>query len=169
MMTKLSKALEPQIKLINIKLQQLPEKDRQALLLLSVFAALLIFIFAIYLPAQSYHDRARQNAQIGQELYQWLESKEQQAKSTSPKSQAKSSNRSLLTLVTETAKSSGLSLKRVQPEGSDRIRLWLEAAPFNQMIIAIDKLQSLHNLKIDELSMDRKDSGKVDARATLSR
>jgi general secretion pathway protein M len=169
MMTKLSKALEPQIKQINDKLQQIPDKDRQALLLLSVFAALLVFIFAIYLPAESYHDRARQNAQIGKELYQWLESKEQQAKLTSPKTQGKSSNQSLLTLVTETAKTNGLSLKRVQPEGGDRIRLWLEAAPFNQVIIAIDKLQSLHNLKIDELSMDRKDSGKVDARATISR
>lgn len=166
----LVKAFEPQIKQANSKLQQMPEKDRQALLVLSVFAAILIFIYAIYLPLESYHDRARQNAEVSQELYQWLKSKEAQAKAISkqPKGAGNSSD-SLLTQATETAKNNGLSLKRVQPEGNDRIRLWLEDVPFNQVLMALDKLQSERGLNIEEVSIDRKAPGKVDARATISR
>lgn len=166
----LIKAFEPQIKQANSKLQQMPEKDRQALLILSVFAAILIFTYLIYLPLEAYHDRARQNAEISQELYQWLKSKEKQAKAVSNKPKgAGSSNDSLLTQVTETSKNNGLSLKRVQPEGNDKIRLWLEDVPFNQVLIALDKLQSERGLKVEEVSIDRKAPGKVDARATISR
>jgi general secretion pathway protein M len=166
----LTKAFEPQIKQANSKLQQMPEKDRQALLALSVFAAVLIFVYVIYLPLEAYHDRARQNAEVSQELYQWLKSKEKQAKAVSKKPKgAGSSNDSLLTQVTETSKNNGLSLKRVQPEGNDKIRLWLEDVPFNQVLIALDKLQSERGLKIEEVSIDRKAPGKVDARATISR
>lgn len=166
----LTKAFEPQIKQAHSKLQQMPEKDRKALLILSVFTAVLIFIYAIYLPLEAYHDRARQNAEVSQELYQWLKSKESQAKAVSKKpAGANSSNDSLLTQVTETAKDNGLGLKRVQPEGNDKIRLWLEDAPFNQVLIALDKLQSERGLKIEEVSIDRKAPGKVDARATIRR
>lgn len=169
MKNKITKALEPHLKPLKNKIDQLPEKDRLYLYTLSIFGAVLIFIYAIYLPLADFHDKSIQQATIKQELYEWLKSKEPQARAQQKSPKAASSNQSLLTLATNSAKNNGLNLKRVEPEGNDRIRLWIEDAPFNQVLIALDKLQNEHGLQIEEVSVDRKAPGKVDARATISR
>jgi len=166
----ITQALEPQLKQLHDKLQQLPENDRKALTALVIVVGLLLFYFIIFQPIQNYHDHAQQNAAMRQELYQWLESKQSQVKAlkkTSPAGQ--SGNQSLLTLVTTTLKETGISVKRIQPEGNDRIRVWLEAIPFNRLLGTLNRLRGQYGLNVEEISVDRQKPGKVDARITIKR
>lgn len=165
----INKALAPHLKDASQKFNALPEKDQRALIVLSVFAAVVIFVFAIFIPAQEFHDRALRDMGNEQELYQWLKSKESQVKSQPKQTKTSSTNQSLLTIVTASSKDNGLNLKRVQPEGSKRIRLWLEDAPFNRILMSFDQLQNQYGLSIEEISIDRKAAGQADARATISR
>jgi len=80
-------------------------------------------------------------------------------------------NRSLLALVDETAKQSGLgqAMQRVEPEGQDKVRIQLDNALFNDMSQWLEKLELTYNIHVDRISIDKEDrSGFVNARVTLA-
>jgi len=78
--------------------------------------------------------------------------------------------RSLLSVADSTARAGGLgpALKRVEPEGSDSVRVWLEGAPFDVLIKWLGTLSTVHGVDAETVTMERSDaSGRVDARLTL--
>jgi len=82
----------------------------------------------------------------------------------------RTSGRSLLTLVDQTAKQSGLgaALTRVEPQGSDKLRIRLENVAFDQMIRWLGVLAQEYGVAIDSAVVDREDtSGLVNARLVL--
>ncbi len=71
------------------------------------------------------------------------------------------------TLITQSAGSLGLTIRRLEPEGS-RIRIALEEADFDQVIVWLDTLESDHSLRVVSLEMDRRPApGVVSARVVL--
>lgn len=74
---------------------------------------------------------------------------------------------SLLTLVDRTAKSGrlGAALKRVQPDGERRVRVWMEAASFDDVMHWLVLLDTRHGVQIESSVFEMKqDPGRVDAR-----
>jgi general secretion pathway protein M len=55
---------------------------------------------------------------------------------------------SVLSLVDGSARAQGLSLKRVQPEGEGRARVWLEAASFDALIPWLTGLETAHRVRV---------------------
>ncbi len=77
---------------------------------------------------------------------------------------------SLLSLVDQTAKRSGLgsAVKRVEPDGSDKVRIRLERVNFDKMMRWLEGLQSKHAVSIDTITVDQhQDSGMANVRLTL--
>jgi len=78
---------------------------------------------------------------------------------------------SLLSLADSTARSGGLAgaLKRVEPDGSDSVKVWLEGAPFDQLIQWLGSLAERYGVSVDTVSMERVAdvAGRVNARLTL--
>jgi general secretion pathway protein M len=149
--------------------QQLPERDRLALGLLGGFLAILIIVYGIVLPSYDFHKQARDRFDSDTQLLQWLQAQETAVKQL-PKAQIKptaSSQQSPLTFVTQSAKQHQLSLKRVQPEGSNKLRLWLESAPMDKSLNWLKGL-SQGGLVIDDISIERQGpQGMANIRATL--
>jgi general secretion pathway protein M len=84
--------------------------------------------------------------------------------------QAAGNGTSLLTLVDQTAKSAGLgtSVKRVEPQGDDKLRVQLEQVSFDQMILWLDSLKQEHGVVAINVIVDRQtESGQVNARLLL--
>lgn len=82
------------------------------------------------------------------------------------------SNRSLLAIVDGSSKQTGISgqIKRMQPEGQKSVRLWLEDAPFDDLIRWLNQLQTQHGIAVTAASIDRQDkAGTVKVRLTLER
>ena len=79
--------------------------------------------------------------------------------------------RSLLATADSTARSGGLgaSLKRVEPEGSRNVRVWLENAPFDLVVKWLGTLSTTYGIETDSASMERVagEDGKINARLTL--
>ncbi len=76
----------------------------------------------------------------------------------------------LLTRVDTAARSHGLAdaLKRVQPEGSDNIRVWLEGASFDAVLRWLHEIAG-GGVQISALVVDRAETpGSINARVTLS-
>ncbi len=78
--------------------------------------------------------------------------------------------RSLLTLVDQTAKTAGLgtAVKRVEPQGEDKLRVQLEQVSFDKVILWLGTLKQAHGVNIVNAVIDRQtDNGQVNARLTL--
>lgn len=78
--------------------------------------------------------------------------------------------RSLLTLVDQTARAAGLgpALKRLAPQGEDKLSAQLDAVEFDQLIPWLGALEREHRIAIANLSVDRTGtSGRVNARVIL--
>ena len=78
----------------------------------------------------------------------------------------------LLTLVEQTAKQGGLAgaLKRVEPQGSDRARVWLEQANFDALVRWLADVQERMGVYAESAVVDpQKEAGVVNARLVLRR
>ncbi len=78
--------------------------------------------------------------------------------------------RSLLTLVDQTARAAGLgaALKRVTPQGADRLSAQFDAVEFDKLIPWLGALERDHRIAIINLSVDRATAaGQVNARAIV--
>lgn len=78
--------------------------------------------------------------------------------------------RSLLALADATARSAGLeaALKRVEPVGTNSVRVTFEIASFDRLVDWIESLARDYGIEATDLSADRADGiGLVNARVTL--
>ncbi|WP_439134705.1 type II secretion system protein GspM [Pseudomaricurvus sp.] len=146
---------------------KLPERDRMALILLSSFLGLLIIVYGVILPAMDYHQQARQTFQDEQALLYWLKAQEpaiQAVRSTPQTGQSFSGNP--LSLVNGSAKDFQLSIKRLQPENSGNLRVWMENVNFDNTLQWLHHLQA-QGLKLSDISIDQQAKGRVNIRATF--
>jgi len=78
---------------------------------------------------------------------------------------------SLLALVDRSARAAGMSasLKRVEPEGKDKVRVWLEDVIFDVLIPWVADLQKSQGVTPESLVVDRQPTlGHVNARLVLA-
>ena len=78
--------------------------------------------------------------------------------------------RSLLAVTDSTARAGGLgtALRRVEPEGSDSVRVWLEGASFDVLVKWLGTLSTTHGINAESATMERGEAaGQVNARLTL--
>ncbi len=109
-------------------------------------------------------------------LLQWMRNSEQQVTTLRASSESRNPSNtgssSLLALVDQTAKRSklGAAIKRVEPEGSQNVRLWLEQASFDNILLWLAKIKQNHGIEVSRISVDQPDSpGIVNARISLQR
>ncbi len=138
----------------------------------AVLAALLFYWLLIWEPMARHAAELRAGMAESRELIAYLQEAEVEARrlGRNRPAAASGSGRSLLSTVDSSSKKAGLSeyIKRIQPEGQDSVRLWIENAPFEPLANWLLQLQSQHGVILDNGSLDRADrAGAVKARLTL--
>jgi general secretion pathway protein M len=81
-----------------------------------------------------------------------------------------SSGQSLLGVIDRSAKTKQLgdSVKRVQPDGTSKARVWLENAKFDVVIGWLEELESRYGVSVDTISLEKQEvEGLVDARISF--
>ena len=87
--------------------------------------------------------------------------------SSGQKTSQKKSGQSLLVVVDQTAKKNKLAeaLKRVEPDGSDRVRVWMDNASFDDVANWLGILRSDYQLDVESAVFDKVEaSGLVNVR-----
>lgn len=151
-----------------------PRNDQRAIRVLLLFFFVVGLYFLIWQPARNALADATSYYENRRELFQWAKGNEEEIrkllgqKGTSGKEAL--GGRSLLTIVTESAKQEGIQLKRFEPKGESAVNLWLEGAPFNEMVVWLDGLRGKYEVRIDQVSVDRdpQKPGKVSVKLQLS-
>ena len=94
------------------------------------------------------------------ELLQWMQNSERQINTLRANTGAQgrrvsSDGGSLLALVDQTAKRSklGKAIKRVEPEGSQGVRLWLEQASFDSVLLWLAKIKQGYGVEVSRISI----------------
>ncbi|MCH9692554.1 MAG: type II secretion system protein M [Gammaproteobacteria bacterium] len=151
------------------KWQNLPANDRRALSVLGLFAAGVFIIFGLFQPAKHFFERAQSGALASRELVEWINNQKPQLQrlqsavaKTNPQTEG-----TLLQRATTVAKSRKIEIKRFEPEGDTRIRLWIDEVRYQDLQLWLDDLLQqkvvIRSLNIDALG----DAGMVSSRLTL--
>lgn len=149
----------------------LGERDRMALILLSIFFGVLILLYGMLLPAMDYRHQGRDAYDREQELLTWLQAQQPAVERlrTQPKAAQQASstaNSSPLTLVNTSAKEFQLTIKRLQPENNGSLRVWMENVSFDNSLKWLHHLQN-NGLAVSDISIDEQSTGLVNLRATF--
>lgn len=151
---------------------QLRPRERQLLMGAGGILVLMLLYLLLWEPLVSGADRLQQQVKDNRELVEWMRqsANEVRALQASRGRQGSIGGQSLLGVIDRTAKGSelGSAVKRIEPDGQERVRVWLERASFDDMVVWLDQIQRQFGLQIESAVIDRDVSeGRVSARVVI--
>jgi general secretion pathway protein M len=158
-------ALDPYLE----KFNGLENREKNALLALTMFFVALILYFAIWSPIYAYYQDSLQKRDTQFSLIQYMRASEKQARSSSSNPKAKPQGQSLITEISNSAGQIGIKPSRMRPEGDSNVSVWFNDVVFNDLIKLLERLNERDGVGIQQISIDRQDDpGTVNARLVLS-
>ena len=154
-------------------MQGLDSRERMLLISGVIVAAGFLFYLLVWQPAHSGYDKVKRNILEQRATASWMQqsaAKVQQLQGVGQAGGQGLGERSLLAVTDSTARAGGLaaSLKRIEPEGSNGVRVWLEGASFDHFVSWLGLLSSKHGINPDSVSMEKHGTaGQVNVRLTL--
>lgn len=154
--------------------ETLPPRDRLALMVLSYSLLLILLIFGMLQPAYEFKERAELRLAENQKLLALVNENAQMLKSAGAtggngNQQKQLNSQQLVSSVTNLAKKQKLALKRFEPSGDNKIKVWVDNASFDKVVSWLARLRGSLGIKVEQISIDKDDDpGKVGARMTLS-
>ena len=150
----------------------LEPRERQLVSGGAIVLALLLLYVMIWEPlAGSYSDLKEDVAQQQQTLA-WMQQAAAKIKALQGSGAGAArglGGRSLLAVVDQSARSSGLGdyIKRIEPDGSKGVKVWLEGVAFDPMILWLGQLTRTYQVETSLITIEPQGSGRVNARLTL--
>lgn len=149
---------------------------RERMFLVTGAAALLVFslYLGVWRPMATGVVELRTSVDAQRATIQWMLSSAGEVRARQAGSKKTSlglAGRSLLAVVDKSARGAGLGpvLKRVEPEGNDAVRVWLENAPFDKLITWIAGLSEKRGVAVRAITVERQnEKGWVNSRVTLT-
>ncbi len=151
-------------------LASLEQRERHLVISGAVLLGLMLIYIVVWEPLTNTVDNLRVSTTEQASTLQWMQQAAQEVKKLrgSGSKRAKSTGgQSLLSVIDRTAKSGrlGVSLKRVQPDGEKRVRVWMEAANFDDVMRWLVLLNTRHGVSIENSVFEvKQEPGRVDAR-----
>lgn len=150
----------------------LEQRERRLVLTGAVLLIIMILYVAIWEPLANSVDDLRVATREQKTTLMWMSQAAKELRQLRGSSgRSKSMNgQSLLTVVDRTAKTGqlGTALKRVQPDGEQKVRVWMEGASFDDVIRWLVLLESRYGIGIESSVFEVKENaGSVDVRLVL--
>jgi general secretion pathway protein M len=154
-------------------LEGLAPRERLMVMAAAAVVVLLLLYSLVWSPLRGGYLELRDTVAMQRDTAIWMQESAQrlaQLKRSGVRSQGLG-GQSLLSLTDSTARAGGLAsaLKRVEPEGANSVRVWLEGASFDQLIQWLGSLAERYGVSADTVSLERVADalGRVNARLTL--
>lgn len=138
----------------------LDQRERRIVVGGAAVLCLLFVYFLIWEPIVKNMDNMRKsNVDMKQQLV-WMQETAAQVKllkASSVRTGRINKGQSLLGIIDRSSKSSQLALKRVQPDGDSKARVWLENAKFNDVVRWVENLKRRYGVEIDNASFEKQE------------
>ena len=154
-------------------LDSLDARERMMLAAGTALLAVFLIYILVWSPVHSGYNALKNTVEEQRSTAVWMRESAQTLASLKRSSGNRArglGGRSLLSVADSTARAGGLgeALKRVEPEGSDSVRVWLDGASFDVLVKWLGTLSTLHGVNAQTVTMERSESkGRVNARLTL--
>ena len=151
----------------------LETRDRRAVLVAVAAIALAAFYFLFWEPQVASRQRLEEDIEQQRETLAWMRGAAAEARvlaSSEGQAVAPRAGKSLLGLVDRTARAASLSpaITRMEPQGTERVRIWLKDADFDKVVAWLGQLHRQHGMKVSNLDLERgKVPGMVGGRLAL--
>ena len=156
------------IKDLGSRLDELEKRERIALICLLAFLVVVVFYLLIWAPANEFVAAGERDYSRQLKLLEYLKATEADARAVQGKPSQTPGKRPILTTVTRTAQTVGVSPSRIQPEGSNAVSVWFETVSFSRLMLFLERLQSGQAIVVKQISIESQEvSGKVSARVVL--
>jgi len=137
-----------------------------------VFLLWLLLYLIIWAPIAAEYTGLKQSVDAQQQTLAWMQQAAGQIKvlQRSGGGSARGlGGRSLLAVVDQAARSGGLgaAIKRIEPDGSKGVKVWLEGAAFDPMILWLGQLSKSYRIEPSVITLEPIGNGRVNARLTL--
>lgn len=154
--------------------ENLGARERGLIVVGTVLVMMLLSYVLAWEPLRNSDRRLRQSVAERRADLAWMRQAAEEIKRLGGVGAARpvADNRSLLTLVDQTARATGLgaALKRVAPQGDDKLSAQLDGAEFDKLIPWLSALERDQAIAIISLNVDRTDApALVNARVVLGR
>lgn len=155
--------------------QQQSPRDRRILRIGSIVVAIAMIYLLVWQPLHQRRDKYRQQITDQRQLLQWMHERSAEARvlMKQPGGQHHQPIKgSLLSLVDKEARRAGLGkgLKRVEPAGTDQVRVWFDAVEFSRLVAWLGSLENSFGTRIESAVIDRTETpGQVNARLVIKR
>lgn len=154
--------------------ENLGARERGLIVVGTVLVMMLLSYVLAWEPLRNSDRRLRQSVAERRADLAWMRQAAEEIKRLGGVGAARpvADNRSLLTLVDQTARAAGLgaALKRVAPQGDDKLSAQLDGAEFDKLIPWLSALERDQAIAIISLNVDRTDApALVNARVVLGR
>jgi general secretion pathway protein M len=138
----------------------------------AVVLVLLLLYVVIWEPIASGYRNLQEDVAEQKQTLAWMQQAASQIKTLQRSSTGEVrglGGRSLLAVVDQSARSAGLgdSIKRIEPDGSKGVKVWLEGVAFDPMILWLGKLTRTYQIETSLITIEPQGGGRVNARLTL--
>lgn len=150
-------------------IDNLSDRDRNALLILAVFL-LFCFIYWAGVISFSYRHQAVTAFESTRGVVWWVDTMSDKVIALRKDANTRLRDQSMLEIASADAAGLNITFKRVEPEGEDQVRLWVENVRFNACLMWLHRLNSEHRISVQQLQVEPTDvEGYVNVRLTLER
>ena len=154
------------IKSLEAYFSELSEKDQRALKLLALFCVPLLVYFILLEPSYHYYNASKSDYLKGRELLSWMEQNKSKI-ATDQTPQKKRQELPLSQFVSSSAEAKKISITRLQPQGNQGVRIWMNEVNFASLIDFLSTL-SENGFNINSITVDKTTSpGVVNAQCLI--
>ena len=153
----------------------LAPRERVMVSAAAIVAVLAVIYAGVWEPLNKGVARLSHQVEQQSQLVGWLQETEPKIRAlrqATHRSAPAEANDALLTVIDKTSKAAGMGgmVKRIQPQGNDSVQVWIEGAPFNDMLDWLYRLQNRYGVEVQSVSMQPGDQGgQVHGQLRLSR
>lgn len=154
-------------------LASLEPRERLMVYVAAGLFALLLAYLLLLRPFHTGYDKLKSGVEEQRETLQWMQqsaARVKQLQRAGARVGGGLGGRSLLSATDTEARAAGLgpSLKKVEPDGSHGVRVWLDGAKFDDMVGWLETMGSRYGADVDTITLERGASpGLVNARLNL--
>jgi general secretion pathway protein M len=151
----------------------LEPRERNMLIIGGIILGILLAYALFWKPFSNKVERLEHTVQEQRTLQQWINTAAAEAlrlRATQGASIGNTAGQSLLSVVDQAAKNDrlGSALKRIEPEGANKVRVWIEQAAFDDVLLWMGNLKKTYGVQVTNVSIDRQgSSARVNARITV--
>ncbi|HFD80153.1 MAG TPA: type II secretion system protein M [Gammaproteobacteria bacterium] len=147
-------------------------RERRLVAAAAAVLLVLLLYLVIWEPVASRYQALQQSVAQQKRTLAWMQQAARQVQalraSAGPAGRGLA-GRSLMAVVDQSMRAGGLgdSIKRIEPDGSRGVKVWLENVPFDPMILWLGKLTRSYHVETSIITLEPTGNGRVNARLTL--